>query len=70
MRIGSLAILCGVILFVGGCLFGLLDNVYFNHNFASVYVIPLGWMLYTPLLGTILVLVGILLIAKAVRTAE
>lgn len=70
--LGALLVICGLMAFLAGTLFGLIETCqYVSTLHTSVYLLPsLGFMLWAPVFGLIVILVGAFEIIKAIRSGE
>lgn len=68
--VGSFAVVCGLMMLMGGCLFEALGGKYLYNYPESSYKIFMWFMKITPLLGSIVSVCGIVFVTKAVRASE
>lgn len=70
--LGALLVICGLMVFLAGTLFGLIEtSQYVSTLHTNVYLLSsLGFMLWAPVIGLIVIIVGAFEIFKAIRSDE
>lgn len=70
--IGALLVVCGLMTFFAGVIFGLIDSApQCGYNYTTVVLFSdLYFMFFAPLVGFIVTIIGIIMIVKSVLSAE